>query len=147
MRNGDVVAYLPGKDFRSVVLEHLLKKFEVKGGIELIKIEKGKKPKKKFKLANPTTSDITSLKLIAGLAKNKIAKEMYLLAPVEKHMIKPLYLFLNKEVKLYADLLGLKYKKSGFKVNSKFLDFINQMEKKHPELKYSIVKSYLELKD
>ena len=147
MKHGDVITYLPAHDFRSIVLKHLLEKFEVKGGIELIKIKKGEKPKKKFKLALPTTSDLTSLKVIVVLIKTNV-EDLKLIAPTERHVIKPLYLFLDKEVKLYAKLLGLKYKKSQFKFDSlNIFNFIEDMEKKHPELKYSIVKSYLELMD
>ena len=58
--------------------------------------------------------------------------------------IKPLYLFLDKEVFLYAKLKGLKFKDVSKKKN-KLDDFIDDLEKKHPELKHSVVNSYLEM--
>jgi len=63
-------------------------------------------------------------------------------------VIKPLYLFLDEEVLLYAKLKKLKFKKEikGKKTKKdKISNFIDDLEVKHPEIKHAIINSYLEL--
>lgn len=136
----DVVAYENKGDFRSVVLESLLNLYAEKGIIDVIKLSKSRKFNKK---AVSNTADIEADKLIQHIVKGKL-DSLNKFAPVNKKVIKPLFLFLDKEVELYAKLIGLKYKKTKPKTD-KLGKFVNDLEKKHPEIKHSIVKSYLEL--
>ncbi|MFA4953607.1 MAG: hypothetical protein WC584_05265, partial [Candidatus Pacearchaeota archaeon] len=61
-----------------------------------------------------------------------------------KIIIKPLYLFLDKEVLLYVKLKKLNFRKTEKKTDKLSL-FIDELEKKHPEVKQSIIGSYGEL--
>jgi hypothetical protein len=132
----DIVGYENKGDFRGVVLEELLKIFAEKSMIEIVKL-----PNKKItKKASSSTKDLESEKIIEILIK-KDAKELNDLAPVKGDVIKPLYLFLDKEVLLYAELKKLKFKE----VEKEKDSIISELEKKHPEIKHAIVQSYLEL--
>lgn len=193
IRNNDVVAYENKGDFRGVVLEDVLKMFSEKGNVEIMKLpafnSQPTTPKKlltknpfvnshkkfrakrgKVKIAIPFTIDTESNKLVYKLIKGN-AKNLKSLAPVKGKVIKPLYLFLDKEVLLYAKLKKLKYTplgvpQEGASTSSrpqsipdgtrtsnevelggkdKISDFIDDLEKKHPEIKRAIISSYLEL--
>jgi hypothetical protein len=120
---------------RDVVLKNVLDYFSERTGMEIVKNKK-----KGCKLAVSDTLDETSLAFVG----QTFGKDKGSLLPVVKNKIKPLYLFLDKEVSLYAKILKLK-----FKVNKKKQDklamFIDRLEKNHPEVKRAIVNSYLEL--
>ncbi len=137
---GDVVFYENKGDFRGLVLENLMNLFAEKGIIEVIRLPSKRKYSKK---AISTTTDIEADKMINIIVKGKI-KELNELKPVNKKVIKPLFLFLDKEVRLYAKLMGLKFKKTLDK-KDELGTFVDDLEKRHPEIKHSIVKSYLEL--
>ena len=139
IRSGDVVVYENKGDFRGVVLEDVLKMFSEKGNVKLIK----NKPNKLAKIATTSTIDTESDKLIHSLIKAN-TKNLKKLAPVEGRIIKPLYLFLDEEVLLYAKLKKLKFKKK-FEKKDKISNFIDDLEVKHPEIKRAIINSYLEL--
>lgn len=139
IRKGDVVCYKKTLNFRSVVLEDLLNLFANKGVIEIVKTGN----KKANKTALSDTLDSESDKIIHELIKKKV-KDLREIKPVNGKTIKPLYLFLDKEVLLYAKLRNLKFKEKKIK-KDKISLFIEEMEKNHPELKRAIVNSYLEL--
>ncbi len=139
IRNNDVVFYENKGDFRGAVLEDVLKMFAKKANIKLI----NKKSNKITKIALSNTTDTEADKLINQLIKEDM-RNTGNLAPVSRKTIKPLYLFLDKEVLLYAKLKKLKFKKIPEK-KDKVSEFIDNLETKHPEIKQSIIKGYLEL--
>jgi len=140
IRKGDIVAYNNKGDFRGVVLENLLNLFAEKGVIEVIKLPNKRKYTKK---AVSHTTDTEADKMTNILVKGKV-KALNEMKPMHKGVIKPMFLFLDKEVLLYAKLMGLKFKKSN-ESKDKLGKFVDDLEKGHPEIKHSIVKSYLEL--
>ena len=89
--------------------------------------------------------DSNSYNFISCLLNHKL-READDLMPIVKTEIKPMYFFLDKEIKLFADLRGLKYKKQR-EDNNEWNNFVDEMEKKHPELKQAIMNSYLKLFD
>lgn len=138
IKNGDIIGYKKTNDFRSIVLEDLLNMLITKAPIEIVKLSN----KKANKIASFETSDLEADKIIQEIFKGDFSKTKEL--PVNRKIIKPLYLFLDKEVLLYAKLKGLKHNIPKNKVD-KISKFIEDLEKKHPEIKHSIVNSYLEL--
>ena len=178
----DVIGYKTGRDFRSVVLEDVLKMFAKRAMVELVKLpistlrvytkevrEPLRGPEKSFskiltkgkkldKIAIASTTDLEVDKIIHFLIKGKV-KNLKNVAPVNNQIIKPLYLFLDKEVLLYAKLRKLKFdkeidvipqaypEKSFTKIltegKNKISLFINELEKTHPEVKQAVVGSYL----
>jgi tRNA(Ile)-lysidine synthase TilS/MesJ len=137
--NGDIVGYENNGDFRGVVLENLLELFTERAMISIVRM-----PSKKItKIAIPSTTDTEADKMTHILVSGK-TKGLKELAPVNKKTIKPLFLFLDKEVMLYCKLMKLKCKKTK-EEKDKLGKFVDDLEKKHPEIKHSIVKSYLEL--
>lgn len=140
IQKGDVIAYENKGDFRGVVLENLINMFAGRGIIDAIKLPSKRKYTKK---AITSTTDTEADKMTHILVKGK-TKELNELKPVNNKVIKPLFLFLDKEVLLYVSLMSLKFKEIK-KTKDKLGNFIDELEKKHPEIKHSIVKSYLEL--
>jgi len=141
IKKNEIVSYENKGDFRGVVLQELLEIFAEKGAIKLVKFSNKKKTDK---IAVSETSDTISNNIIHNLIKGKINVKEDL--PVYGKIIKPLYLFLDKEVLLYAKLKKLKFKE--IKSNEKkdeISEFINNLEDKHPEVKHSIIQSYSEL--
>ncbi len=139
IKKGDKVYYENKRNFKDVVLEDILKRFSEKGNIVLLK----NKASTYNKIAISSTLDSESESFISKLIKEK-PENFKNLTPISGKIIKPLYLFLDKEVLLYAKLQKLKFKKSSFK-ETRFSEIINNLEKKHPEIKFSIIKGYLEL--
>jgi tRNA(Ile)-lysidine synthase TilS/MesJ len=76
------------------------------------------------------------------IEKNVSELKNYL--PIQGNIIKPLYLFLDSEILLYAKLKGLKFKQKK-KKGDKIQRFEDEFEKKHPEVKRAIVNSLLAL--
>ena len=140
IKKEDLIGYENKKDFRGVVLEDLMKMFAEKSPVEIIKLPTQKKISKKAILA---TTDTEANKIIYSLIKGKVS-ELKKISPVEGKNIKPLYLFLDKEVLLYAKLMNLKFKKIKEKKDTISL-FIEELETKHPEIKNSIISGYLKL--
>ncbi|MFH1607877.1 MAG: hypothetical protein ABIA78_01975 [archaeon] len=126
-----------GSDFRSVVLEDCLRILKDKGRIEVVEGSK-----KVDKVAVSITIDLVSYEIINKLVNGDIKRMK--ISPVEGKIIKPLFLFLDEEVLLYCELKGLKFKekKEGKDKISKFID---ELEKKHPEVKQAVVKGMLKL--
>lgn len=138
IKNGDVIFYENKGDFRGAVLEDVLKMFSEKANIDLVK-----KASSKAKKAIPSTLDLGSDKLIHELIKGNV-KNLKGLEPVKGKVIKPLYLFLDEEVLLYAKLKKLKFKVK-FEKKDNISKFVEDLEEKHPEIKRAMINSYLEL--
>jgi len=135
LEKGDIVFYENKKDFCSVVLGEVLKIVESKGRIKLTQ-------KKRYdKFAKSSTLDDSAFEILNSflLKNNKNLKEIL---PIYKKNIKPLYLFLDKEILLYAKLKNLKFKKIK-KKKDRISEFLNESEKKHPEIKRAIVNGFL----
>ena len=66
------------------------------------------------------------------------------LLPFYNNIIKPLYLFSDKEILLYAKIRNLIFKPDKQKFD-KIILFVNDLEKKHPEIKQAVLNSYLKL--
>ena len=141
IKRGEVVGYVRGSNFRSIVLEDVLKMLGKKG----IEIVQGAKPSqiKISKIAEPTTTDIIAYKIINEIIQGN-SNNLKEFLPVDKKIIKPLCLFLDKEVLLYAKLKKLKFKKV-VEEKSKTSLFIDELEKKHPEVKRAVVNGLLKL--
>jgi len=139
MKKRDVVALKRKNDFRNVVLKHLLKNFKNKLMIQVVPTLPTSYPKGISKLALSDTIDKTSEEIVNILIKQNL-KNLKTLKPVDGKIIKPLYLFLDKEVLLYAKLKKLKFGK----IQKNKASFLDELEKKHPEIKRAVVSSYLE---
>jgi tRNA(Ile)-lysidine synthase TilS/MesJ len=134
----DVVGYNQGNNFREVVLKKVLEFIAEKYGFNVVKL-----PNKKVnKIAVPSTLDSAAYDLLNLVIKRNISniKKNF---PFQKNIIKPLYFFLDKEVLLYAKLKSLKYK--DIKKNNKVNIFLNNLEKKHLEVKRAIINGILKL--
>lgn len=137
IRQGDIIGYKKTKDFKGVVLENILKFISEKSGVEVVVLP----DKRANKIASDSSADSEAEEIINVLIRGKIFqlnKEL----PVEKNVIKPLYLFLDEEILLYAKLLNLKFSNKEEKST-----FIGEFEKKHPEVKRAIVNSLLKLEE
>ncbi len=151
IKKGDIIFIKGRNDFRSVVLEDVLKMFAEKLMIKVVKLRSQARDinkqlindKKITKIAIPLTIDVEAGKIIKEIIKGKV-KDLDRVKPVENRIIKPLYLFLDEEVLLYAKLRSLKFKKRMEKKN-KINSFIDESEKKHPEVKRAILNSYLKI--
>jgi len=116
------------------------------------------------KLALPITTDLIASKIVHEIINGNIDN----LKKKNKKIITPLFLFLDKEVKLYAELKGLrsekkedlispppsrpprgrenKIKSAQIKLDKdKISGFIDELEIKHPEIKRAIVNSIFKL--
>ena len=139
IKSGEVVGYCRGKDVRSAVLENVLKMFAGKGRVEVVKGGQG------TKIALPDTLDSVSYNIVEEIINGKV-KELEKFKPVCGKVIRPLCLFLDKEVLLYAKLRGLKYS-AGVPptLSAQLINFINELEIKHPEIKNAIVNGWLKM--
>jgi len=140
IKNGNIVGYKKLSNFRDIVLEDLLFMFAEKGRVEIVQMFSKKKIDK---IAMSSTIDSESDKIIHILIEDNI-KKLEEVKPIDKKIIKPLYLFLDKEILLYAEIKNLKFKKEKI-ARDKISNFIDELEKKHPEIKRAIINSYLEL--
>lgn len=137
IKKDEVVSYNLKRDFRDVVLKDVLEMFACKAPIKLIKNSK----KGADKLAVVSTVDSEAKEIMECVIEGDLKKLK--VNPIEGKIIKPLYLFLDEEVLLYAKLKGLSFKAPAQKEN-KISRFINELEKKHPEVKRAIVNGWLE---
>jgi len=138
IKKNDVVRYIKKNDFRSVVLEESLKILADKGRVRLTK------GMRYDKFAVPATIDLTSDKIFRDATKKSV--RLSETKPVNKRIIKPLYLFLDREILLYARLKKLRFKVSKEKKN-KTAKFLDELEEKHPEVKQAIVNGIMGLED
>jgi tRNA(Ile)-lysidine synthase TilS/MesJ len=149
LKNGDIIFFEDKDDFRSAVLKDALQIFSEKANVALL--TKKNKENKITKTALPFTIDLEADKIIHKLIKEDI-KTLDNVLPVtgkRREIVKPLYLFLDGEVLLYARLRKLKFKPEKSKekkTKDKISLFIDSLEKKHPELKRAVVKSWLRIK-
>ena len=135
-KKDEVIGYKKGNSFRDVVLEDVLKYYETRAPVDVVKM-----PSKRVnKIAVSSATDQEAEKIIYSLINGDL--KLLKVSPVEGKIIKPLYLFLDKEVMLYAKLRKLKFNSKKDK-KTKFSIIINELEKKHPEVKRAIVNSYL----
>jgi len=150
---GDLIGYKKEGDIRGVVLEEVMKMISKKGFIGIVKLSPRAHPtsqKETNKIAISSTIDSESEKIIHELIEGK-SDNLEEVVPVDGKIIKPLYLFLDKEVLLYAKLKGLKFHKFSLtsptkqakQKKDKISEFIESLEKKHPEVKRAIVKGLL----
>jgi tRNA(Ile)-lysidine synthase TilS/MesJ len=135
--SGDIIGYKNNETFRDVVLEDVLKMFAEKANAKLIKSLKSDK------IALSTTLDLEADKITHKLM-DKNSKMKF--SPFEGRTIKPLYLFLDEEILLYAKIKKLKFKKIK-KEKDKLSSFIDELEEKHPEIKRAIVNSMLKMEN
>jgi hypothetical protein len=139
IKQGDFIGYRKISDFKSVVLEEMLVFLSKKSGFSIAKLPN----KKANKIAVDSSIDSESediLKTIINGNASNIKKSL----PVEKNIIKLLYLFLDEEILLYAKLRDLKFKHLKEK-KDRINAFTNEFEKNHPEVKRAIVNSILKL--
>ena len=140
IKSGDIIGYENKGDFRGVVLEENLKQFSNNQRTQTIKLP----TKKKYnKIALSSSLDQESYIFVQSLIENKTNK-LKEISPVNKNKIRPLFLFLDKEIKLYANLRGLKYKETKEK-KKEWETFIDKLEESHPEIKQAIMQSYLKI--
>ena len=151
VRQSDVVQYKNDGGFRGVGLDEMLKMFSERAHVKLVK--KGKshrsvypklRSKGAIRIAIDSTLDSEAEEIVHARIK-KDAKKLKV-PPVEGKIIRPLYLFLDKEVLLYAKIRRLKFNEKKV-VKDKVSKFVDLMEETHPEVKRAIVNSYLKLYD
>jgi len=146
--------YVLCTNLKGNTLFNILKKAGKKRGAEISKIKNEIPAKGYEKLALEDSLDDTAfLIMMEMIDKNpnfSIAKPEIIRRTQRgiARCIKPLYFCLDREIVLYAKIKGIKEKtnakeKDIFK--SKVIDFINLMEKKHPEIKNAIVNSALQI--
>jgi len=138
IKREDVVEYEKNNGFKGIVLEYVLKSLVFRIGFELVK-----SGKRANKIASASSIDSEAENIVKTLIKGKIG-ELKKDLPTENRIIKPLYLFLDEEILLYAKLKNLKFRKVKEK-KDKIKNFEDEFEKKHPEVKRAIVNSILEL--
>jgi len=139
VKQGETIAYKNANDVNSIVLKKMLELLASKSRIKLVKLPHGKENK----IALNSSLDLESEKVILNLIDgNAVGLNNYL--PIERKFIKPLYLFLDEEIILYAKLNNLKFKELSKKKN-KTREFIDSFEKNHPEAKRAIINSLLKI--
>jgi hypothetical protein len=136
VKGGEIIS-LRGDGFRLVVLKQLMNLLEQKGIVSVGKSNK---------IAVDSTIDSESLNIIKILIDGEVT-QLKIISPVVEDkniIIKPLYLFLDKEILLYARIKKLKLGKIE-KRKDNLLKFINKLEDKHPEVKRAVINSYLKI--
>jgi hypothetical protein len=140
IKKGDILGYKKSTNFRDVVLDDLLKLYSTKAPVEVVKLPS----KKAKKIVSSETASSESLEIIQELFKGKLKTKEH--KPTIGKIIKPMYLFLDKEVLLYAKLKGLKHVKPK-QDKDKISKLIKDLETKHPEIEHGIINGYLSLKN
>lgn len=139
IKREDVVGYKKDNSLKGMVLENILKFVSDKAGFNLVRFPDNKADKIAVASSIDSESENITKTLIEGNASDL---KKYL--PVYGRIIKPLYLFLEQEILLYAKIKKLKFSRKEMKGN-KFNNFLNHSEEKHPEVKRAVVNSLLEL--
>ena len=137
LRKEDIIGYKRGSNFRDVVLENILEMYSSRAVVELVRLPSRKKVSK---IAVPETTDLISNEILNQLIRGEVNIKKF--QPVDGKVIKPLCLFTDKEVLLYAELKNLKFK-PGKEEKDKLSVFIDELEIKHPDVKHAIVNSVL----
>ncbi len=139
---GEIIGFQNNLGFRDAVLDDVLRLYSEKGTVEITN-----NLKKVNKIAISSTTDSEADRIIYTLIKGDASQLKQ--GTVEnikgKTLIKPLYLFLDKEVLLYTKLKKLKFDKNVKNKKDNISLFIDELEEKYPEVKQSIIGSYLEL--
>jgi hypothetical protein len=156
IKREDVIGYKKENNFSGIVLEEVLNFVNEKTNFNLVKLSNKWEPPagssqlqhpnrklKTNKIAVDSSIDSESEDIIKILIKGNVS-ELKKYLPVYRNFIKPLYLFLDEEILLYAKLKGLKFKTEKER-KDKIKNFADEFEKKHPEVKRAIVNSLLEL--
>jgi len=154
VQSGDIIGYFKSKHFRDIVLKEMLKMISNKGDIKIKEFAKLKKnTSKKMRtlgitnVALSSSVDLHADEIVDNLIKGD-AKNLDIFMPVKKvkgiKVIAPLSLFLDEEILLYAKLRGLQFKEIKIKKDNIEI-FLDEFEKKHPEVKRAVVNSLLEL--
>lgn len=131
----DIIYFKSNKNFKDVVIEEVLKLVIERSNIKLTNNKS-----KSTKVVISDTIDSEANEIVNCLINKKIKS----FKPVDGKIIRPLYLFSDEEVLLYTKLKGLKFKTKKTKTND-ISEFLEKMEKKHPEIKRAVVNSYLKL--
>lgn len=141
INSGDRILCKVENHFRNVVLRHILNYYCSKSGNLLLN-----SGKRYDKIALANSLDLNSFNFIKFLREDNL-DNLQKFSPVFEKKIYPLYLFSDKEILLYAELKKLRYKKEDWKKTEEdsWIDFINELEKKHPEIKNAIMNSYLKI--
>jgi len=138
IKKEDKIFYKKAMDFKSVVLAEMLKFVADKADITFVNSKE-----KADKIALDSSIDSEAESILKTLIRGNVS-ELKKNLPALKNEIKPLYLFLDEEILLYAKLKNLKFQKKKEK-RDKIKGFEDELEKRHPELKRAIVNSVLEL--
>jgi len=141
IQRGDIIGYKNSGNFGDVALFDIINYFSVKSGIEIVD---AKKTKKCTKLAISDTININSNKIINEIFKGDLSKTKNA-NPIEGNIIKPLYLFTDEEVLLYAKIRKLKFKHNDKDNKNKLNLFVNNLEKNHPELRRATISSWIKM--
>lgn len=139
IKSEDVIGYKKSNSLKGVILEEMLNFLNRKSGFKLVRLPN----KLANKIAIDSSLDSEAEEIVQTIIQKNV-KEISKSLPVEKNVIKPLYLFLDEEILLYAKLRNLKFKEIN-KEKNKINNFINEFEKNHPEVKRAIVNSVLKL--
>ena len=130
IKKGEDIVIENSDDINSKVHKNLMEDYAKRGTIKIVK------DKKNSHMLFSNTIDDFAVRIIDTILKRnekdllKIKKES-----------RPLFLFLEKEVVLYAKLKGIKGKEINKKTKINIL--LNDLEKNHPEVKNAVVKSYI----
>jgi tRNA(Ile)-lysidine synthase TilS/MesJ len=132
----------------------ILERISQKNGIRLSKIRNEAPAGKNEIIALEDSLDDTAiLVMLAMMSKNAdfAATKPKIKRAISRRAarcIKPLYFCLDKEILLYAKVKGIKQGMQAEEKDSlklRVASFINEMEKKHPEIKNAVVNSALEI--
>ncbi len=129
IKKNDKIIISKKKDFRNIVMNHLLEKFF-----------QDRLSKKGNTITIASTIDSETEEFLENLTENTFAK-----IQKKKNEIRPIHLFRDKEILLYARLINLKFNKRKKKKEKNLSKFLDELEKKHPEIKWSVMKSYSKL--
>lgn len=121
------------QDICNQVLKKRVEDYAQRGTIKIVKTKIRAKVLS-FKTADDFAKDVLYF-LFNGNEKDLIK------ISEDKKEKNPLFLFLKKEVVLYAKLKGIKGKIK--KDSDKMTQLLNKMEKKHPEVKNAMMQSYI----
>lgn len=135
-------------NIKGKIIFNILKKISKKNNIILSKVKKDSPIKRNEKIALEQSLDDEALLIVMSIL-NKSPKFDFIGPEIRINgstHIKPLYFCLDKEIELYAKINGIKGKaKENGILKLKVIDFISNMEKKHPEIKNAIVNAMLEV--
>lgn len=137
-------------NIKGKIIFNILKKISKKNNIILSKVKKDSPIKRNEKIALEQSLDDEALLIVMNILNKSpnfdfIGPEIRINGSTR---IKPLYFCLDKEIELYAKINGIKGKAKAKEkgiLKLKVIDFISNMEKKHPEIKNAIVNAMLEI--